>query len=568
PQASEPLKLVEVARLTHDIGFSGWPTWSPDGSVLAFSSNRSGNYEIYVRRVEGGQDVNITNDPADDYQPAFSPDGQSVAFVSSRSSRTGMVRIGSNYGLEFRTFGGDLWIVPSLGGQARRLAENANFPAWHPDGARLVYVSGPEGHRSILEVSTQTGESKTLLSSSASKWEIVKLQFSPGGVWVSFEATSGVVSIMPAEGGAPRDLLEASSYVWDATGQRIFSIVRDPLGGSRLMSYDVNEASGSVQGGPHMLGLLTGLLREPAISRDGTRLAVGELEEALNLTLLPLTPDGGKPAGPEEFLSRGQVLDSNPFFSPDGKRIAMASDRLGPKEIWIVDLDTRRHTQLHLPGRDLSVDFPTWSPSGKTIGITRYFPGDTQAIWLSASDGSHAEELVAPRHYLQGGPFSPDGKWLLYSADEAGVSQLFVVEIAARKSRQLTTSAGDKAVGAWSPDGRWVAYTSNATGNLELWRMPFPGGKEGRLTAGAERMRHMSFAPDGRWIYIQPSHGNIYRLPVSGGALQPVTSFPVSGLYLEEPTLSPDGRFLAYCRSNGSSSLWLLTLGKALPEPK
>jgi Tol biopolymer transport system component len=565
---TDKLKLVEVARLTHDIGFSGWPTWSPDGSVLAFTSNRSGNFEIYVRRVEGGQDVNITNDPADDFQPAFSPDGQSVAFVSTRSSRTGMGRIGSNFGLEFRTFGGDLWIVPSLGGQARRLAESANFPAWYPDGTRLAYVSGPEGHRSILEVATQAGQPKALLPSSASEWEIVRLQFSPGGAWMSFEAASDQVLIMPAVGGKPRDLIEASSYVWDSSGKRIFSIVRDPLGGSRLMSYDVDESSGNVRGGPHMLGVLTGLLREPAISRDGTRLAVGELEEALNLTLLPLTPDGSRPAGPEQVLSRGQVIDRSPFFSPDGKRIVMVSDRLGPKEAWIVDLDSGLQRQLQLPGKDLFVNFPTWSPDGKRIGITRYFPGDTQSIWLSASDGSHAEELVAPINALLGGPFSPDGKWLFYSADAAGIEQLFVVEIATRKSRQLTTSAGDKAVGAWSPDGRWVAYTSNATGNLELWRMPFPGGKEERLTAGDERMKHMSYSPDGRWIYIQPSHRNIYRLPASGGALQPVTTFPESGLFIEEPNLSPNGRSLAYCRSNGSSSLWLLTLGKTTPESK
>src|SRR5262249_45720932 len=78
-------RVAEVARLTHDPGLSEWPTWSPDGSLLAFSSNRSGNSEIYVRRVEGGQEVNVTNDPGEDFQPAFSPDGKSIAFVSTRS---------------------------------------------------------------------------------------------------------------------------------------------------------------------------------------------------------------------------------------------------------------------------------------------------------------------------------------------------------------------------------------------------------------------------------------------------------------------------------------------------
>jgi eukaryotic-like serine/threonine-protein kinase len=136
--------LASVSPLTHDPGISEWPTWSPDGSVLAFASNRSGNFEIYVRRVEGGQEVNVTDDKGEDFQPAFSPTGNSVAFVSTRSSRTGMIKIGSSFGFEFRTFGGDVWVAPALGGRARKVAVNGNFPAWSSDGRRIAFVSGPE----------------------------------------------------------------------------------------------------------------------------------------------------------------------------------------------------------------------------------------------------------------------------------------------------------------------------------------------------------------------------------------------------------------------------------------
>ena len=70
-----------------------------------------------------------------------------------------------------------------------------------------------------------------------------------------------------------------------------------------------------------------------------------------------------------------------------------------------------------------------------------------------------------------------------------------------------------------------------------------------------------SFSPDGKWIYIPPSHRNIDRVPATGGALEQVTRFPDAGLFLEEPTTSPDGRYLYYCRGSGGASLWLLTLG-------
>ena len=95
---------------------------------------------------------------------------------------------------------------------------------------------------------------------------------------------------------------------------------------------------------------------------------------------------------------------------------------------------------------------------------------------------------------------------------------------------------------------------------VQVWRIPATGGKEERLTSGFERMLHFFYSPDGRWLYVQPSHRNIHRMPSDGGSLQPVTRFPESGLFIEEPTISPDGRYLAYNRSHGGSTLWMLTI--------
>jgi len=130
------LQIVSVARLTHDPEFSESPTWSPDGSLLALAANRSGNFEIYVRRVAGGQEVNVTNDPGQDIQPAFSPDGNWIAFVSTRSSRTGMIKIGSPIGTEFRTLGGDVWVVPALEGRRVFWVRTRTSPPGIPADAR------------------------------------------------------------------------------------------------------------------------------------------------------------------------------------------------------------------------------------------------------------------------------------------------------------------------------------------------------------------------------------------------------------------------------------------------
>ena len=92
--------------------------------------------------------------------------------------------------------------------------------------------------------------------------------------------------------------------------------------------------------------------------------------------------------------------------------------------------------------------------------------------------------------------------------------------------------------------------------------MPAIGGEAQRLTKGTDRIRNMFYSSDGRWLYFQPNHLNIYRMPADGGPVQQVTHFPEAGLYLEEPAISPNNRYLAYTRSSGGSSLWSLEIGK------
>jgi Tol biopolymer transport system component len=560
-RASNLLELTDVARLTHDPGISEWPAWSPDGTMIAFASNRDGDFDIYVRRIEGGQEVNITDDPGEDYQPAFSPDGKSIAFISTRSSRTGLIKVGATAGAEFRSTGGDLWIAPTLGGQARRLARDANFPAWSPDGRRIACSSGPENHRAILEVDVESGTSRPLLPAAASSWETIRINYSPSGPWITFGSDTGKVLILPAAGGAPVEIAEAHGHAWDPTGRAIHLLSRDLEGGSRLQTVDFDEEAGRVRGVPRTLGLMTGLLRDLTISRDGRRIAVSEMEGAMHLTLLPLAAGGGAPAGPEEVVTAGQVIDRYPNFSPDGRRLVFTSDRLGSMEIWIVDLATRHHERLSLPGKDFGSNIAYWSKDGRQILLARFQADGSQSLWLVAPDGSQAEEIVpaAPRQYPAG--FSPDGRSILYVSPHENVLQIFSLDLATREKRRITSTPRDKFEAQWSPDGRHLAFIAEGDGALQVWRMPAAGGEEERLTTGYERLRHIQYSPDGRWIYVQPSHRNVCRIPATGGPLQPVTRFPESGLFIEEPALSPDGRFLAYTRNHGGASLWLLTLG-------
>jgi hypothetical protein len=290
--------------------------------------------KIYVRRIDGGQEVNVTNDPGQDFQPDFSPDGNSIAFVSTRFSRTGMVKLFGARGSssEIHILGGDVWVVPALGGQAHLLARDGNFPAWHPSGSKILYVSGLEDHRSLMEVSAGGGTPRPVLPGEISNWEIVGAGYSPTGRWIAFETSGRQVFILPANGGAPRELLNDVSYlVWDWSGKRIYYCTPELSGGTRLRATEIDEDTGKLKGKPQTVALLTGILKDLAISRDGHHLAASEMEGSLNLTRLPLNADGDglcvaamRLRAADDIVRPVRVLEALPL---NGVRASIAASR-------------------------------------------------------------------------------------------------------------------------------------------------------------------------------------------------------------------------------------------------
>ena len=121
------------------------PAWSPDGTRLAFTSDRDGDREIYVIDVNGSNSVRLTNSPAsDDYRPAWAPDGGRIAFVSTRFGAA------------------DIFVMNADGSNVVRLTSHLasdRDPAWSPDGRSIAFTSQRDG---VPEVYVMTADGATV----------------------------------------------------------------------------------------------------------------------------------------------------------------------------------------------------------------------------------------------------------------------------------------------------------------------------------------------------------------------------------------------------------------------
>jgi Tol biopolymer transport system component len=117
-------------KLTHHPAGDGGPVWSPDGTKLAFHSNREGNWEVYVMDVDGSHLVKLTHNPADDTSPAWSPDGTQIAFHSNREDNW------------------EVYVMDADDSNPLNLTRNPEAvdrgPAWSPDGKKIAFQSRQE----------------------------------------------------------------------------------------------------------------------------------------------------------------------------------------------------------------------------------------------------------------------------------------------------------------------------------------------------------------------------------------------------------------------------------------
>jgi Tol biopolymer transport system component len=198
-----------VAALTNNAASDYVGGWSPDGQKIVFQSDRDGNSEIYVMNADGSAPTRLTNNPSFEFHPMWSPDGQKIAFASNRDG---------NY---------EIYVMNADGTAQTRLTNSPSvdqYAAWSPDGQKIAFASTRDGNYEIY-VMNADGTAQTRLTNNTSS-EIAPT-WSPDGQKMAFCQDPGSnpdpgIYVMNADGSAQIRLTnDGYEPAWSPDGQKI-----------------------------------------------------------------------------------------------------------------------------------------------------------------------------------------------------------------------------------------------------------------------------------------------------------------------------------------------------------
>ena len=201
---------TNLAQLTQSGGFD--PAWSPDGTKIAFSSyqTRTGYRKIYVMNADGTNLVQLTQRIHHDQSPAWSPDGTKIAFTS------------------YRTRDYEIYVMNADGTNPVQLTQQRigydDFPAWSPDGTKIAFASSRTGYSGIYVMNADGTNPVQLTQGDSPAW-------SPDGTKIAFAGDSGIY-VMNADGTNLVRLTRSDGFdshpAWSPDGTKIaFTSNRD-----------------------------------------------------------------------------------------------------------------------------------------------------------------------------------------------------------------------------------------------------------------------------------------------------------------------------------------------------
>jgi Tol biopolymer transport system component len=525
-------KAVELVQLTFDTGITSNPSVSRDGRLMAFISDRAqyGNVDVWVQPLDGsGQARRLTRDPAQELNPDISPDGRLVVFRSSRD--------------------GGIYVVPTSGGEPRKIAVPGGTPRFSPDSEWIAYSARtrtgrtaafiiptdegppvdlrPDSPHSMFPVWSQDGGHIIYLSASTAEETSFDWWVTPvdrrGGPRIGPAIRTGAAALINAAGLGPVDSVFGPS---DWHGNSILFTVSQH---NQREIWELPLSQGTYQAaGPPRQVLSGPAVASPRAHQDGGRLlaffdsvlrlnqiwSLAPSSEPVRLTndasLLPgvqtrfsLSPNGryllfpskrsgawrvwqkGLSTGATAAVSQGPS-DSHPLYAPGGLKFA-----------FIRETDRRRELWVNAAGIERKVSDDCGRPAGWTPDESAVLCIGDRSLWrVEAASGIRTPLLRRQGWTAMEASLSPLGNWMALSVDQgkqkiqAYLTPFGPAGLADLSAWKWMAEEPFNLTLAWSTDGSRIYYFHSRDGFRCLWSQRVENILRGQAGAPPESVRH------------------------------------------------------------------------------
>jgi Tol biopolymer transport system component len=523
---ARPGTPVTITALTGHAESEFQSALSPDGKSIAYVREGGRNYDIWVKPLDG-EARRLTSDPTPDLHPAWSPDGRRIAFL--RASPIGSA----------------VMVVPADGGEAKQIVGAGRFdpghmrgtagplvrqpspgPVWSPDGKEIVYRQCPQAPPDgcpLFAISVDSSQIRSLTEQHPHTSDFSPA-WSPDGKFIAFARFTSMAGadlyVIPASGGPPKRVTDESHTIrgvtWAPDSQSLV------FGSNRSGVYSLWRVS--LRDGAISPVYSTGASAlEPAISKDGSLMVYTDASVNMSVWCFDVKEKTNR------RIITSPRQNQNAAWSPDGKRIAFASNRLGSWQVWMADADGAKAAQLT-------------NLRDTVVGIIRW---------------------------------SPDGARLAVEAQQQGHNLVYIVPLASGQAAPLQTNIPEPRLLNWSHDGSAVYFVSAGGGNQRLWKMPAAGGQAERVLDG--NFSDLVEAPDGKSLFVDDNQADgVQQVELSSGLVHAVPGLEdirpdrwwavvSTGIYFFDNSDGEPGLF-SYSFANRKITR-LLAVGRDLPLP-